>query len=73
MTYLTIIAAAMIAMTAAARADTRIVMEEVMVPSSDPGIEIYVRNKRPRRLFGRQSARATDRPGLLSLFRAGVQ
>ena len=47
MTYLTIIAAAMIAMTAAARADTRIVMEEMMVPSSDPGIEIYVRNKRP--------------------------
>ena len=47
MTYLTIIAAAMIAMTAAARADTRIVMEEIMVPSSDPGIEIYVRNKRP--------------------------
>ena len=28
-------------------ADTRIVMEEIMVPSSDPGIEIYVRNKRP--------------------------
>jgi pimeloyl-ACP methyl ester carboxylesterase len=47
MTYLTIIAAAMIAMTAAARADTRIVMEEIMMPSSDPGIEIYVRNKRP--------------------------
>jgi len=47
MTYLTIIAAAMIAMTAAARADTRIVMEEIMVPSSDSGIEIYVRNKRP--------------------------
>jgi len=47
MTYLTIIAAAMIAMTAAARADTRIVMEEIMVPSSDAGIEIYVRNKRP--------------------------
>ena len=40
MTYLTIIAAAMIAMTAAARADVRIVMEEIMVPSSDPGIEI---------------------------------
>ena len=47
MTYLTIIAAAVIAMTAAARADTRVVMEEIMVPSSDPGIEIYVRNKRP--------------------------
>ena len=47
MTYLTIIAAAVIAMTAAARADTRIVMEEIMVPSSDSGIEIYVRNKRP--------------------------
>ena len=25
----------------------RIVMEEMMVPSSDPGIQIYVRNKRP--------------------------
>src|SRR6202048_4748986 len=25
----------------------RIVMEEMMVPSGDPGIEIYVRNKRP--------------------------
>ena len=25
----------------------RIVMDEMMVPSSDPGIEIYVRNKRP--------------------------
>ena len=46
MSYLTIIAAAMIAMTAAARADVRIVMEEIMVPSSDAGIEIYVRNKR---------------------------
>ena len=28
-------------------ADTRIMTEEMMVPSSDPGIEIYVRNKRP--------------------------
>ena len=25
----------------------KVVMEEMMVPSSDPGIEIYVRNKRP--------------------------
>ena len=25
----------------------KIVMEEMMVPSSDPGIEIYVRNKHP--------------------------
>src|SRR6201989_3459346 len=25
----------------------KIVMEEMMVPSGDPGIEIYVRNKRP--------------------------
>jgi len=28
------------------------VMEEVMVPSSDPGIEIYVRNKRPADMTG---------------------
>src|SRR6266446_4050582 len=25
----------------------KIIMEEMMVPASDPGIEIYVRNKRP--------------------------
>ena len=48
MQYPTIIAAAVIAMTACAQAQTpRLVMEEMMVPSSDAGIEIYVRNKRP--------------------------
>src|SRR5437899_12393513 len=31
-----------------AKADTpKVVTDEFMVPSSDPGIEIYVRNKRP--------------------------
>src|ERR1041384_5113967 len=41
--------AAMTAIAApAALAQTpKIVMEEMMVPSGDPGIEIYVRNKRP--------------------------
>jgi pimeloyl-ACP methyl ester carboxylesterase len=33
--------------TAASAQSPRIVMEEVMVKSPDPGIEIYVRNKRP--------------------------
>jgi len=33
--------------TAAFAQSPRIVMEEIMVPASDPGIEIYVRNKRP--------------------------
>ena len=31
----------------AAIAQTRLVTEEMMVKSPDPGIEIYVRNKRP--------------------------
>jgi len=26
---------------------SKVIMEEMMVPASDPGIEIYVRNKRP--------------------------
>src|SRR5712671_3015569 len=31
-----------------AKADTpKVVIDDIMVPSSDPGIEIYVRNKRP--------------------------
>lgn len=48
MKYLTIIAAAMIAMLTGATAQTpRVVVEEMMLPSSDPGIEIYVRNKCP--------------------------
>jgi len=39
------IAATMFAATAVAQ--TRLVTEETMVKSPDPGIEIYVRNKRP--------------------------
>ena len=43
-----VLAAAMIAIPTAALAQTpRIVMEEMMVPSADAGIEIYVRNKHP--------------------------
>jgi pimeloyl-ACP methyl ester carboxylesterase len=43
-----IAASAGLAMTAAASAQSpQLVMEEVMVPSSEAGIEIYVRNKRP--------------------------
>src|SRR5256885_583223 len=38
--------AAMIAMTSA-QAQTRLVSEDIMVKSPDPGIEIFVRNKRP--------------------------
>ena len=41
-----VLAAAMIAIPTAALAQ-RIVMEEMMVPSADAGIEIYVRNKHP--------------------------
>src|SRR5215510_10840937 len=40
-----VVAATMFASTAVAQ--TRLVTEEMMVKSSDPGIEIYVRNKRP--------------------------
>lgn len=39
-------AAATLASAAGAQAP-KVVMEEMMVPASDPGIEIYVRNKRP--------------------------
>ena len=49
MKFLTIViatAATMLA-TAAFAQTPRLVTEEMMVPSSDPGIEIYVRNKRP--------------------------
>jgi pimeloyl-ACP methyl ester carboxylesterase len=43
-----IAASAGLAMTAAAAAQSpQLVMEEMMVPSSDAGIEIFVRNKRP--------------------------
>jgi pimeloyl-ACP methyl ester carboxylesterase len=48
MKHLTIIASAMIAMLTGASAQTpRVVVEEMMVPSADAGIQIYVRNKRP--------------------------
>jgi len=42
-----IAAVAAVLSTSALAQAPRIVMEEMMVPSSDPGIEIYVRNKRP--------------------------
>jgi pimeloyl-ACP methyl ester carboxylesterase len=45
-TVLMVAAAASFA-TAAFAQSPSIVMEEMMVPASDPGIEIYVRNKRP--------------------------
>ena len=45
-TVIMIAAATALAMPAFAQSP-RIVMEEMMVPASDPGIEIYVRNKRP--------------------------
>jgi len=41
------IAAAASFATAAFAQAPKIVMEEIMVPAADPGIEIYVRNKRP--------------------------
>src|SRR5215470_2975473 len=44
---LLILAAAAIFAGAAAAQSPRIVMEDMMIPSGDPGIEIYVRNKRP--------------------------
>ena len=46
---LTIVAAAAMSATAAV-AQTRLVTEEMMVKSPDPGIEIYVRNKRPAQM-----------------------
>lgn len=49
-------AAAGLAGPALAQAPT-IVMEEMMVPSSDPGIEIYVRNKRPANMNSFQPER----------------
>src|SRR5262249_51300021 len=42
-----LIAAAANFATAAFAQSQNIVMEEIMVPAADPGIEIYVRNKRP--------------------------
>jgi len=39
--------AALISMSTAAFAQTQLVSEDIMVKSPDPGIEIYVRNKRP--------------------------
>jgi hypothetical protein len=45
-TFLLIAAITACAMPAVAQSP-RIVTEEMMVPSGDPGIDIYVRNKRP--------------------------
>jgi len=45
-----LIAAAANFATAAFPQSPNIVVEEIMVPSADPGIEIYVRNKRPAEL-----------------------
>jgi hypothetical protein len=45
-----LIAAAASFATAAFAQSPNIVVEEIMVPSADPGIEIYVRNKRPAEL-----------------------
>jgi pimeloyl-ACP methyl ester carboxylesterase len=42
-----LIAAAASVATAALAQSPKVVMEEFMVPAADPGIEIYVRNKRP--------------------------
>src|SRR5882724_13620888 len=42
-----LVAVAMIIAPAALAQTPKITMEEMMVPSPDPGIEIYVRNKRP--------------------------
>jgi pimeloyl-ACP methyl ester carboxylesterase len=42
----------MATMSMACAQQTQIVMEEMMVPSSDAGIEIYVRNKRPADMTG---------------------
>jgi hypothetical protein len=42
-----LIAAAASFATAALAQSPKIVMEEIMVPAADAGIEIYVRNKRP--------------------------
>ena len=57
-------AVVMAAMPALAQAP-RIVMEEFMVPAFDPGIQIYVRNKRPADL-------ATFRPGRTVLYVHGA-
>ena len=47
MKYALLVAAAVVAFTTSASAQNgaRVVMQEAMVPSSDPGIQIYVRNK----------------------------
>ena len=44
------IAPALAALPAAAQGAPRLVTEEHMVPSGDPGIELFVRNKRPETL-----------------------
>ena len=47
MKYALLVAAAVVAFTTSAPAQNgaRVVMQEAMVPTSDPGIQIYVRNK----------------------------
>jgi hypothetical protein len=47
MTSMLLAAIAAMVATATFAQTPKIVMEEMMVPSGDPGIEIYVRNKRP--------------------------
>jgi pimeloyl-ACP methyl ester carboxylesterase len=47
MTPMLLAAATVMVATAAFAQPAKIAMEEMMVPSGDPGIEIYVRNKRP--------------------------
>src|SRR5437667_12757888 len=46
-TSLAAAAALTLATSALAQTPAKIVMEEMMVPSSDAGVQIYVRNKRP--------------------------
>jgi len=46
-TLLLAVAAAAMLTTGAFAQTSRFAMEEIMVPASDPGIKIYVRNKRP--------------------------
>ena len=44
------VAPALAALPAAAQSAPRIVSEDAMVPSGDPGIELFLRNKRPESL-----------------------
>ena len=42
-----VVCLALASMPASAQTKPKLVMEEFMVPAKDPGIELYVRNKRP--------------------------